>query len=319
MKHLSKMLTWSAILCLSLLLGCEDQLESKKQDSKFLPDLSGLSKSDPNAKVDVRYRVYVFQSNHLYGVHSDTGEIQFLGNGWSNTQSATVIGTQIFAFSGGWFMVADCATGVVHQGGTSSFHDMFDLSNMTNDGVGTLFGISNGKLMRINANNTDSRYRLGTGDWTGATAMSFATEYNSGNPTYWLYIQKGGLTWRVDPSNGSYQSVGPSFGSPSLIPSSAPAKESNRFFGINDNILSWMNTSGGAVHPLTADDMSGVTDIAWTQYESCSTCTSGYYHNIFVIRNGSLYQYKGSNNPDNYFVRKIGISLPYMVISNQTR
>jgi hypothetical protein len=333
MKNLCHALTWSAILCLTILIGCEDQSSPgdsseaiKSLDaSATQPNLSGLSRS--NGRVDpsdVHYQVFAFAGDRLYRIFSDR-TFQEMGTSWSGTEAATVLGTNLFAVRAGTLWRASLSSALVQNfgGGWSG------TVAMTNDGVGVVWAIRGGKIWRINGNNGDF-YQLGNQTWTGATGLALC-RYHDGvaNFFYGLIVQTPFGETVIDPATGAVQPNYPSATLQTmLIPSWNPDPlESQWEFGVSGNqIVKFRPMEYGQQQPafyqVSANaNISGATDIAWTSYEQlCAGCN--WIHNFWVLTNGIVYHYQGHAGPTTENdALKGSVKLPYSiyeVTSNQT-
>jgi hypothetical protein len=328
MKIFSNRLTLSALFFLFVYLGCEDhsQLIKGPDASKSLqhqPGFSGFGSA--NGRVDVRYQVFAFAGDRLYRIHSDTREILEVGTGWSGTEAATVIGTYLFAIRNGTLWKCSTSSGTCQSigGGWSG------TKSLTNDGTGALWALRAGRVWRINANNGDF-YQLGNGDWTHATDIALARTtddpYTRVARFGLVVVLDGTSEVVIDPATGAYTGLpGRAALLPLMIPHWSPnVWESFWQYGIYNgkiSIANAMDPASSSIIPISTANISAASDMAWTSYQlRCSGCPD-YWHNLFILIDGTIYHYKEtSGSPRNEALQgTVKVSSPfYEITSSQT-
>ncbi len=315
------------LLCLAVLLGCEEKELKEIKAVRPPPNLSGIAKRNvpmqgnveneaarigSNANVEVGSQLFAFQGDNLYRIHPDTRAVEFYGSGWAGTQSATVMGeTWLFAVVANHMWRADMKYGTVED-----FGCCWDNTNLlTNDGVGGLvYAIQSQYLLKFPPYTYSHNWTIvGTGDWTGSSDMSFS-RYNSARQ---LFIYWESQVWVVNPTTGTWTGLGvhPN----GIIHPYTTDNVLNRTYGIQAGKLVSSTTYPGPYSPTYPNaHLTSLTTAQWSGATDISLVYRNNQYEVFILKNSQIHHLK-MTNPITNMTPIPGLNSVYRIVSNNGR
>lgn len=316
MKHLSAITTRVALFVLVILLGCQqDDERNIKISPKLGPNLDGLIKEqaeNPNARVLVQHQLFAFEGDNLYRVHSDTREVQYLGSGWSNTESATILNGFLYAAQVGHLWKCNLTSGAITDLGNYWDQTPF----LTNDGS-SLFAIQVGLLWKINPSNGNF-VAIGPCGWDNSTEMAFSHAIGSGGT---LFIEQIGRIWTADKNTGNCADYSAAVSNPYTFPHPSGGACGSCMITIHDGRLITYDLAQPVilVHYQSPAAYAGATDISYTHYSP--TGSSVAIHNVFILKDSQISHLAKTGSPidDEYDLQGIvpGLNNVYKIVSTQ--